>query len=132
MPPATHISPSHGGYNNGGPTANFKQRTLEPQDPIGSAVVKYAYQAQQMDELALTKGTRILILEKSNDGWWKGQYGTNIGWFPSNYTAEETEDETLHTYAMAENVLDIMVALYNFTAQVRIMSPALRKAEKTE
>jgi len=120
VPPATHISPSHGGYN--GAPVNFKQRTLEPQEPIGTALVKYVYQAQQMDELALTKGTRILILEKSNDGWWKGQYGNNIGWFPSNYTAEETEDETLHTYAMAENVLDIMVALYNFTAQVSLVN----------
>lgn len=118
VPPATHISPSHGGYNNG-QVGNFKQRPLEPQEAIGTALVKYAYQAQQMDELALMKGTRILILEKSNDGWWKGQYGNNIGWFPSNYTQEEIEDETVHTYAMAENVLDIMVALYNFTAQVR-------------
>lgn len=73
----THISPSHG-YNNGGGPANFKQRQHEAQEPIGTAVVKYAYQAQQMDELALTKGTRILILEKSNDGWWKGQYGNGM------------------------------------------------------
>lgn len=119
VPPATHVSPSHGGYNNGTPGPNFKQRPLDPQEAIGSALVKYAYQAQQMDELALVKGSRILILEKSNDGWWKGQYGNHIGWFPSNYTSEEVEDETLHTYAMAENVLDIMVALYNSTAQVR-------------
>ncbi|CAG7731818.1 unnamed protein product [Allacma fusca] len=115
VPPVTHISPSHG-YNNGS-TGNFKQRPLDPQEAIGTAMVKYNYQAQQMDELALVKGTRILIVEKSNDGWWKGQYGNNVGWFPSNYTQEEVEDETLHTYAMAENVLDIMVALYNFTAQ---------------
>jgi hypothetical protein len=123
VPPATHISPSHG-YNNGNGGGTYKQRPLDPQEPIGTALVKYAYQAQQMDELALVKGSRILILEKSNDGWWKGQYGSRIGWFPSNYTQEEAEhthDETLHTYAMAENVLDIMVALYNFTAQVRIL-----------
>jgi len=117
--PVTHISPSHGGYNNG-PPVNFKQRALDPQEAIGTAIVKYAYQAQQMDELALGKGTRILILEKSNDGWWKGQFGSNIGWFPSNYTTEEGDDDTVHTYAMAENVLDIMVALYNFSAQVRL------------
>ncbi|XP_021945888.1 cytoplasmic protein NCK2 isoform X2 [Folsomia candida] len=119
-PPASHVSPSHGGYNGNGAT-NYKAidlRPLDPQEAIGTALVKYAYQAQQMDELALIKGSRILILEKSNDGWWKGQYGSHIGWFPSNYTQEEQEvDETLHTYAMAENVLDIMVALYNFTAQ---------------
>ncbi|XP_039278747.1 cytoplasmic protein NCK1 [Nilaparvata lugens] len=49
--------------------------------------------------------------------WWRGQSGTQAGWFPSNYTQEEGElDDTLHTYAMAENVLDIVVALYSFTS----------------
>lgn len=65
----------------------------------------------------MTKGTRILILEKSNDGWWRGQSGTQTGWFPSNYTTEENDnDDSLHTYAMAENVLDIVVALYSFNS----------------
>jgi hypothetical protein len=67
--------------------------------------------------LSLTKGTRILILEKSNDGWWRGQSGNQTGWFPSNYTTEENDnDDSIHTYAMAENVLDIVVALYSFNS----------------
>ncbi|XP_022918787.1 SH2/SH3 adapter protein dreadlocks isoform X1 [Onthophagus taurus] len=110
------------------PSNNSPSRTIEspnmarrlPADPmeaIGVAVVKYNYQAQQPDELSLVKGSRILILEKSNDGWWRGQSGNMVGWFPSNYTQEEGDaDDTLHTYAMAENVLDIMVALYSFTS----------------
>lgn len=49
--------------------------------------------------------------------WWRGQSGCTTGWFPSNYTQEEVDlDETVHTYAMAENVLDIVVALYSFTS----------------
>ncbi|XP_034824235.1 SH2/SH3 adapter protein dreadlocks [Maniola hyperantus] len=92
-------------------------RRVEPTEALGTAVVKYNYQAQQPDELSLTKGTRILILEKSNDGWWRGQYQGHTGWFPSNYTSEEGDGEdTVHTYAMAENVLDIVVALYSFTS----------------
>jgi len=99
---------------------NMSQQPLKftkevPGDPISSAIVKYNYQAQQLDELSLVKGARILILEKSGDGWWRGQYGNKVGWFPSNYTQEEIEDA--HTYCMAENVLDIMVALYTFKAQ---------------
>ena len=39
-------------------------------------------------------------------------YFVQVGWFPSNYTQEEIDDP--HTYCMAENVLDIMVALYQF------------------
>lgn len=96
------------------------QRRLppDPSEAIGTAIVKYNYQAQQPDELALAKGTRILILEKSNDGWWRGQSGNSVGWFPSNYTTEECDnnDEQIHTYAMAENVLDIVVALYSFNS----------------
>ncbi|XP_018336571.1 cytoplasmic protein NCK1 isoform X2 [Agrilus planipennis] len=89
----------------------------DPSEAIGVAVVKYNYQAQQSDELSLVKGSRILILEKSNDGWWRGQSGNAVGWFPSNYTQEEGDgDDTLHTYAMAENVLDIVVALYSFSS----------------
>ncbi|RZC41538.1 cytoplasmic protein NCK1 [Asbolus verrucosus] len=110
------------------PTNNSPSRTVEspsmarrqaadPSEAIGTAVVKYNYQAQQPDELSLVKGSRILILEKSNDGWWRGQSGNVAGWFPSNYTQEEGDtDDTLHTYAMAENVLDIVVALYSFSS----------------
>ena len=96
----------------GQPGAPLKFTKEAPGDPISSAIVKYNYQAQQLDELSLVKGARILILEKSGDGWWRGQYGNKVGWFPSNYTQEEIEDA--HTYCMAENVLDIMVALYTF------------------
>lgn len=56
-------------------------RRVEPTEALGTAVVKYNYQAQQPDELSLTKGTRILILEKSNDGWWRGQYQGHTGWY---------------------------------------------------
>lgn len=40
----------------------------DPSEAIGTAIVKYNYQAQQPDELSLIKGTKINILEKSNDG----------------------------------------------------------------
>ena len=100
------------------PTMARRQLPPDPSDAIGTAVVKYNYQAQQADELSLVKGTRILIVEKSNDGWWRGQSGNNVGWFPSNYTTEELDnnDGDLHTYAMAESVLDIVVALYAFNS----------------
>lgn len=45
-----------------------RRLAADPSEAIGSAVVKYNYQAQQHDELSLVKGSRILILEKSNDG----------------------------------------------------------------
>jgi len=45
-----------------------KRLPADPTETIGTALVKYNYQAQQADELSLIKGTRINILEKSNDG----------------------------------------------------------------
>ncbi|KAI1285962.1 Cytoplasmic protein NCK1 [Halotydeus destructor] len=53
------------------------------------ALVKYNYEAQQVDELSLVKGSRLTVLEKSSDGWWKGELGGLNGWFPSNYVQEE-------------------------------------------
>jgi len=104
--------PPHSGGKGQGPRPT---NGVDSSDPISSAIVKYNYQAQQLDELSLVKGSRVMILEKSGDGWWRGQYGNKIGWFPSNYTQEEIDDP--HTYCVAENVLDIMVALYPFKAQ---------------
>ncbi|XP_041968358.1 cytoplasmic protein NCK1 [Aricia agestis] len=114
--PVRGAGPGSGAGSSTGPESPGARRP-EPTEALGTAVVKYNYQAQQPDELSLTKGTRILILEKSNDGWWRGQYQGHTGWFPSNYTSEEGDGEdTVHTYAMAENVLDIVVALYSFTS----------------
>lgn len=53
------------------------------------AVVKYNYKSQQTDELSLEKGAKISVLEKSDDGWWKGELDGTIGWFPSNYVVEQ-------------------------------------------
>jgi len=55
------------------------------------AIAKYSYEAQQSDELSLSKGDKIVVLEKSSDGWWKGELSNEkVGWFPSNYVIEET------------------------------------------
>ncbi|XP_045136544.1 cytoplasmic protein NCK1-like isoform X1 [Portunus trituberculatus] len=111
--PSAGGTPTRGVDSPGGVRGNTP---IDPSEAIGWAVVKYNYQAQQMDELSLVKGTRVLILEKSNDGWWRGHYNNLVGWFPSNYTTEEPAEDD-HTYTMAENVLDVVVALYSFTAQ---------------
>lgn len=57
-----------------------------------NATVKHNYKAQQPDELSLTKGAKIRVLEKSDDGWWKGELHQEIGWFPSNYVVEQANN----------------------------------------
>ncbi|XP_015925212.1 SH2/SH3 adapter protein dreadlocks [Parasteatoda tepidariorum] len=97
-----------------------------------TAIVKYNYEAQQADEISLVKGSRVVVMEKSSDGWWKGEScNLQVGWFPSNYVLEEPKDvpdiscnlppdeEPIST-ATYQNVLqgnDIVVALYPFVSQ---------------
>lgn len=94
-----------------------------------TALVKYHYQAQQADEISLVKGSRVLVMEKSSDGWWKGEYNGNTGWFPSNYVLEESDDigesgnfvtpdsSAPSSFKRGQQCLDVVVALYAFTAQ---------------
>ena len=99
-------------YYLGGKSAGPRPiNSLDNSEPISSAIVKYNYQAQQLDELSLVKGSRIMIFKKKDDGWWRGQCGNKTGWFPSNFTQEEIDD------CVAENE-NIMVALYPFNAQI--------------
>lgn len=53
------------------------------------AVVKFAYTAERDDELTLVKGSRVVVMEKCSDGWWRGSQAGRVGWFPSNYVQEE-------------------------------------------
>lgn len=95
-----------------------------------TAVVKYNYEAQQADEISLVKGTRVVVMEKSSDGWWKGESNNQIGWFPSNYVQEEPKDvpevscnlpaDEEPVTVTYQNVLqgnDVVVALYTFNSQ---------------
>lgn len=56
------------------------------------AFVKFAYVAEREDELSLVKGSRVTVMEKCSDGWWRGSYNGQIGWFPSNYVLEEMDE----------------------------------------
>ncbi|XP_784072.2 cytoplasmic protein NCK2 isoform X2 [Strongylocentrotus purpuratus] len=53
------------------------------------ARVMYHYKAAQEDELNLNKGEQVNVLEKSGDGWWRGECNGEKGWFPSNYVSED-------------------------------------------
>ncbi|XP_062303373.1 cytoplasmic protein NCK2-like [Osmerus eperlanus] len=57
------------------------------------ALVKFAYVAEREDELTLVKGSKVVVMEKCSDGWWRGSAGGQVGWFPSNYVLEEGEGE---------------------------------------
>lgn len=79
------------------------------------ATVKYNYKSQQPDELSLTKGTRLSVLEKSDDGWWKGELDGKIGWFPSNYVTEQPNQEKIN-HTKVENQVKPMQSEQNFNS----------------
>ncbi|XP_077436707.1 cytoplasmic protein NCK2a isoform X10 [Vanacampus margaritifer] len=94
------------------------------------AVVKFAYTAERDDELSLTKGSRVVVMEKCSDGWWRGSQAGRVGWFPSNYVQEETvgaddrgEGDSSRIYhtqgtllANGSGVLDLVQTLYPFSS----------------
>ncbi|XP_061580620.1 cytoplasmic protein NCK2-like isoform X2 [Cololabis saira] len=74
--------PSNGGGGGGGAAERIYDLNIP-------AVVKFAYTAEREDELTLLKGSRVVVMEKCSDGWWRGRQAGGSGWFPSNYVQEE-------------------------------------------
>ncbi|XP_062848105.1 SH2/SH3 adapter protein Nck1 isoform X1 [Trichomycterus rosablanca] len=93
------------------------------------ALVKFNYTAERDDELSLVKGTRVIVMEKCSDGWWRGSYNGRSGWFPSNYVTEDADgsasndvmglSEKLAAVVRSANgnrVLQTVQALYPFSS----------------
>lgn len=113
--------------------AQFRTR---PEDPVGMyqqtdlvrktpnspnllnipAVAKYKYVSTREDELGLEKGDNLVILEKEQDGWWRGRCGNRIGWFPFNYVEELPQSTTpvMPEQPVEKAVICSVVALYAF------------------
>lgn len=87
-----------------------------PQDVLNAfetVIAKFNFQPQHDDELVLKKGDRITVLEKKEDGWWKGKIGKESGWFPSNYVHAE-ENSKVTKSVPDKPVLHKVKTLYNF------------------
>ena len=108
------------------------------------ASVKFNYTAQRPDELSLVKAERILVMEKSSDGWWKGQKDDSTsGWFPSNYVdVDSTGDQDNVLYSTAAgadssaggsqpDLPELVLALYTFAGNNTGELP-FEKGEKLE
>jgi NCK adaptor protein len=76
-------------------------------EKVDEAIAKYNYTPVREDEVALTKGDRVYVLEKEGDGWWRGEANGKAGWFPSNYVEIIKADK-------ASNVICKVRTLYPF------------------
>ena len=142
--PSSCPSPSQNGNNT-------RRRSDPPDAPVTTnqltqflpAAAKFNYSAQRPDELTLVKGERIMVMEKSSDGWWKGQKDDmTAGWFPSNYVEVDTSgdpDNVLYSTAAGADsgvgsqpdVPEHVQALYTFTGS-NSGELAFEKGEKLE
>ena len=73
---------------------------------LSICIAKFNYTALRDDELSLRKGDKILVTEKENDGWWRGEHNGKSGWFPYNYVeAFENESAPPSEYALPSDVV---------------------------
>ncbi|KAM8765110.1 SH3 domain-containing protein 19 isoform 1-T2 [Rhynchonycteris naso] len=60
--------------------------TQKPVDnSVPHAVVLHDFPAEQVDDLNLTSGEVVYLLEKINTDWYRGKYRNQTGVFPANY-----------------------------------------------
>ncbi|KAH3727862.1 hypothetical protein DPMN_053807 [Dreissena polymorpha] len=72
----------------------------KPKDtkPMEKALVRYSYVGEHEDELSLTEGEIINVLDKDleDSGWWRGEINGRVGVFPDNFVElikEEPSDK---------------------------------------
>ncbi|EGT30629.1 hypothetical protein CAEBREN_10806 [Caenorhabditis brenneri] len=54
-----------------------------------TVIAMYNYDPVAPDDLPLAVGDHVKVIEKSSNGWWRGEgLSGNIGWFPSTYVTE--------------------------------------------
>jgi len=68
----------------------------------------YDYQAKGPDELSFKAGDIITNVVKQDHGWWKGDFGSNIGlYFPCNFVEEiEDEDKDIQSFEKVFHFLE--------------------------
>ena len=53
--------------------------------PIERAKVTFDYEPENPDELKLTVGDILIVINKEEEGWWEGELKGKTGMFPSNF-----------------------------------------------
>lgn len=105
-----------------GDASQHSSNTTDTRNSTEFRIVKYTYEPKNDDELAIQKGEKVWIVDKSSDGWWKGRRdGSNhLGWFPSNYLYDDdsyntADDEPDNSYD--DSCVERVLTLYAYSAQ---------------
>ncbi|XP_066485202.1 SH3 and cysteine-rich domain-containing protein 2 isoform X2 [Tiliqua scincoides] len=63
--------------------------------PMYSYVALYKFLPQENNDLPLKPGDRIMLVDDSNEDWWKGKMGDRMGFFPANFVQRVRPGETV-------------------------------------
>lgn len=91
--------------------------TNSPQSSTVLWTALYDYEAQNEDELSLSRGTIVLVLSKDSaisgdEGWWTGKIGDKVGIFPSNFV---TDRDPMLANELPESIGDIQPLEINYS-----------------
>uniref|UniRef100_A0A8C8SDM9 SH3 and cysteine rich domain 2 n=1 Tax=Pelusios castaneus TaxID=367368 RepID=A0A8C8SDM9_9SAUR len=63
--------------------------------PMYSYVALYKFLPQEHNDLPLHPGDRIMLVDDSNEDWWKGKIGDRVGFFPANFVQRVRPGESV-------------------------------------
>lgn len=84
----------------------------------------YSFQAENKEEMTLTKGDVVSVVQEVDEGWWLGECNGRRGLFPSNYV------EPLPEGATPSQGLSTSNSWVSFDSQAPAVRPAVNMAGK--
>ncbi|XP_068119446.1 SH3 and cysteine-rich domain-containing protein 2 [Hyperolius riggenbachi] len=63
--------------------------------PMYSYVALYKFFPQEINDLPLQPGDRVMVMDDSNEDWWKGKCCDRTGFFPANFVQRVRLGETV-------------------------------------